>query len=170
MAGGAAPRIADYSGAGPLSRWVRVAAMRTALNLRRDEGAGPPRDGEAAVEEIALPADRELDYLRSRHQQEFKDALQAAFAGLSQEQRNVLRMHYASGLSGDRIATLMQKSRPTVTRLLASARTAMMYETRRLLQERLRLTPGEMDSLIRVVRSQLDVSIASLLKQSGDCP
>src|SRR5262249_26812555 len=35
---GAAPRIADYNGSGPLAGWVRVAVIRTALNLRRDEG------------------------------------------------------------------------------------------------------------------------------------
>ena len=41
-AGGEPPRIATYSGEGPLAAWVRVAAVRTALNLleKMDERLG----------------------------------------------------------------------------------------------------------------------------------
>src|SRR5581483_4498624 len=41
---GGAPKIAEYGGAGALHAWVRVAALRTALNLRRNRDDQPAED------------------------------------------------------------------------------------------------------------------------------
>jgi RNA polymerase sigma-70 factor, ECF subfamily len=62
-------RIAEYSGRGPLSNWVRVIAVRTALRLRREQRRGvnvnfSDQPGELR---LAAPADPELDYLKLRY-------------------------------------------------------------------------------------------------------
>ncbi len=167
---GGAPKIAEYAGAGALWSWVRVVAIRTAVSVRRNRDEQP----RAALDECvakALPEgqDVEIDYIRTRYQGEFKEALRAAFASLPQEQRHVLRLHFAGGLTGDAIASVLQVNRRTVVRWLASARTAMFHETRRLLQCQLRLSPGELDSLVEMVRTSFDLSLSTLLK-STDAP
>lgn len=166
---GAAPRIAGYGGRGSLQGWVRATAYRTALNLRRrhDEQPAHRLDEEALA---ALPAgeDVELDYLRARYRKEFQTALADAYNRLPAEQRTVLRLHYACGMTGEKIAATLQVHRIKVVRWLGSARTAMQTETLRLLRERLRLTPSELESLIRMVRSGFLVSVTNLLKATAD--
>lgn len=159
------PRISEYAGSGSLLGWLRVTAVRTALNLRRNRDDRPHEDfDEATVGRLEHEA--EADVLRAQHQRAFQDALREAFTRLSAEDRNILRMHFASGLSGERIADLLQVNRSTIVRRLARIRAEMFQETRRLLTARLRLPPEELDSFIRVMRSRLNMSLTSLLKES----
>lgn len=51
-----------------------------------------------------------------------------------------------------------------VSRWLAAARESIFDETRRLMSQRLRLRPEEFESLVRVLRSQLDLSLTGLLQ------
>lgn len=161
----ASPRILEYSGTGTLYGWLRVAAMRVALNLRRsrDDRGGAPFEEEDVAAAVPVEKDAELSYLRERYKKEFQEAMRAAFLGLPKEQRHVLRLHFAGGQTGDQIAALLKVNRSTVVRWLASARTAMFHETRRHLRDRLRLTPAELDSLTAMVRSQLDMNLSALL-------
>jgi RNA polymerase sigma-70 factor (ECF subfamily) len=53
--------------------------------------------------------------------------------------------------------------RATVARWLASAREVVLERTMAQLGDDLRLDPAELVSLIRVVRSELDVSLQGLL-------
>src|SRR5262249_36728140 len=90
----AAPRIAEYSGRGSLAAWLRIAAVRTALNLRAQRREEPEESG-YSFEHIfaAARASTEVEYLRKRYAHEFTLALRAAFAALSPDQRLVLRLH-----------------------------------------------------------------------------
>ncbi len=166
---GMSPKIMDYSGAGTLDGWLRIAAIRTALNLRRgrDEQLA---DSHKDLLDAAVPVDKdaELGYLKQRYQSEFTEALRGAFLSLPQEQRHALRLHFAGGQTGDQIAALLKVNRSTVVRWLAGARVAMFHETRRLLRERLRLTPAELDSLTTLVQSQLDMNLSTLLRSRGE--
>lgn len=167
---GKPPKIAEYSGAGALWSWVRVVAIRTAISLRRKRDEQPQQELNADVAKtLPLGQDVEIDYIRTRYQREFEAALREAFARLPTEQRHVLRLHFVGGLTGDAIAAMLQVNRRTVGRWLASAKTAMFLETRRLLQSRLRVSPAELDSLVRTVRTSFDLSLSTLLK-SGDIP
>ena len=167
---GAPPKISEYAGTGALRSWVRVVAIRTAVSLRRNRDEQPKESLDVGIaKSLPVGQDAELDYIRTRYQSEFKDALRAAFASLPKEQRHVLRMHFAGELTGDAIAAVLQVNRRTVGRWLASAKTAMFHETRRILQSRLRLSPGELDSLVRMIRTSFDLSLSSLLR-SGDAP
>jgi RNA polymerase sigma-70 factor (ECF subfamily) len=161
----APPRLADYAGQGPLPAFLRVMAMRTALNLR-GSGARTASVDEAALAALGDAADVEARYLRAQYQEAFREALHTAFAGLDRELRQVVRMHYGGGLSGQAIARLLGVDRSTVVRRLASARAALFSETRRLLQERLRLPQAELDSLIAVLRSQIELSLSTILRDS----
>jgi RNA polymerase sigma-70 factor, ECF subfamily len=161
-------KIAGYTGFGTLAGWIRVVAIRTALNMRRALWAPISLDGEDAPSEVAATApDPELDYLKARYRREFREAFAAALKLLSPQQRNALRIHHLDGMSLDETAAACRASRATVARWLAQARRQIIDDTHRLLGERLRLDAAEVDSVLRLVRSQLDISIHRYLAEDS---
>ena len=160
------PVIATYAGRGPLLGWVRTSARRTAVSMSRNKdeqiGSAGDRNGPEA---IPLPRDLELDYMKTRYQHEFQQAVEDAIASLDPEKMNILRLHYIDGLSIDRIGALLQVHRATAARWIEAAREAVRSETRRLLHARLGLKPAELDSLAGLVQSRLHLSISRLLQK-----
>jgi RNA polymerase sigma-70 factor (ECF subfamily) len=162
-----AGKITEYSGQGALLSWVRVVALRAALSQlrkRSDRSLGE-LGGEDQV--LGVGDDPEMAYLKSRYQSEFKEAFAAALARLNSEQRNLLRLHLIEGLSIDKLGGLFQVHRATAARWLQSAREELLTHTRDLLKQRLKLSPPEFDSLVRVLRSQLDLSVSRLLSEGS---
>jgi RNA polymerase sigma-70 factor (ECF subfamily) len=156
---GERPKIHEYSGRGPLGGWVRVLAVRAAIDLRRRRGERVP---DLRGEEPS-PIDPELGYLAQRYRVEVEDAFARALAVLDGEQRTLLRMHFVDAVTLDELARLKNLHRATIARRLAAARKSILEETRRQLRERLSLSTDELHSLVRFVRSQLDVSVARML-------
>lgn len=163
-------KLSEFSGQGALLGWLRVVAMRTALSLLRQRSDKPLDDIGGDERVMAATEDPELVYLRNRYQSEFKEAFAAALAQLTSEQRNLLRLHLVDGMNIDKLGVMFQIHRATAARWLHSARESVFTETRRLLQQRLRLSPAEFDSLVRVLRSQLDLSVARLLVEAPQKP
>ncbi|MFY2560671.1 sigma-70 family RNA polymerase sigma factor [Corallococcus terminator] len=165
---GGEPRIAEYQGGGPLAAWLRAAAVRTALNLQRAEGrrARAEEDADGSMFERVGEAgdDLELDYLRRRHQEDFREALSGALASLSPRERTVLRLHVVDGVSLESIGVMYRAHKSTVSRWVSNARQTVLVGVRERLAERLRLSSGELHSLMHAVRSQLDLSLSGLLR------
>lgn len=162
---GEPPKIASYSGRGSLATWLRVAAVRAALNLRRgDDPSGP---GDDAIESLSEGGDAELDFMKSRYRAEFSEAIKDAFAALTSKQRNILRLHFVRGLTGEKIGEIFGVHQTTVARWLMAAREDVFSKTKELLSARLRLRREELDSLIVVLQSQLDISVTALLRETG---
>jgi RNA polymerase sigma-70 factor (ECF subfamily) len=162
---GTPPRIADYSGRGPLGGWMRVVAIRTALDLARAEKPHAPLDEDGPLA-LASPApDPELDYIKTRYRKEFKTAFQAALSQLEKRERNVLKLHFIDGLGIDEIGAFYRVHRATVARWLARVRQILLEQTRKALAEKLRLGESELESLMALVQSQLEVSIKRYLKK-----
>jgi RNA polymerase sigma-70 factor (ECF subfamily) len=157
------PRIADYSGRGTLASWLRVAAVRAASNLRRSEGARDRVEAKAPAPS-PVPIDPELALVRARHACEFERALRDAFAALDERERNLLRLHFLDGLGIDGLAPVFGVHRATVARWLAAARTRLHDGVIALLQARLDVDARELESLARVVRSELEISLKSLFR------
>ncbi|MCE9668521.1 sigma-70 family RNA polymerase sigma factor [Myxococcus stipitatus] len=165
---GRLPRIAEYQGAGPLAGWLRAAAVRTALNLQRSEGRRARVEEDAEVGGLTGGGlDVELDYLRQRHREDFRAALSDALAALSSRERTVLRLHVVEGLSLERIGAMYQTHKSTVSRWVAHARERVLVGARERLAERLQLSSDELHSLMRAVRSQLDLSLPAMLREPG---
>lgn len=158
--GDAPPKIAGYSGRGPLASWLGIAAQRLGISLARSEGARARAGERAASFALPLGTDPELDYLRARYRTEFTEAFQAAVSSLADRERIVLRLHLVSGMSHDKIGALYGVNQSTVTRWLTRARETIAAETQRALRERLRLSASELESLVHLVGAELDVSIA----------
>ena len=161
------PRISEYAGLGPLVHWLRAVAVRTALNLRRAQNRQDVPVGDEAL--LNLPhsrGDLELDYLKRRYQKEFTQAFRAALATLTSEERNVLRLHFVEGLTLSQIGAVYQADKSTISRWITKARQGLLERTRNELTEKLRLDSRELDSLMHLVQSQLDVSLSSLLRRT----
>ena len=79
----------------------------------------------------------------------------------------MLRQHALDGLSIDQLAALHGVHRATAARQVHSARDAVLAGTRRELVRRLRLSPRELASMMRLIHSQLDLSLPRVLRQSA---
>jgi RNA polymerase sigma-70 factor, ECF subfamily len=166
--GRSTPRIADYSGRGPLGSWVRAAAVRSAINMyHAAKREVPLDDGRGAG--LDLPGgDPEIDFLKQKYRQDFKTSFEEALEGLSSQDRTVLRLHLIDGLSVEQIGAMYKANKSTVYRWMAKARDTLLRQTKKILSRRLGLQRHELDSLMGLVRSQLDVSLTRFLKDSKD--
>jgi RNA polymerase sigma-70 factor (ECF subfamily) len=163
--GDSRPKIADYSGQGSLAGWLRVAAVRTALNVQRGQRR-VASDAAKEAEALSPALDPELDYIKSRYRRDFEESLRAALSTLSDEESNVLRLCFVEGLSLEQIGALYQVNKSTISRRLARTREKLLMEMRRLLGERLHVKDSELRSLMRLVRSRFEISMHSFLKGS----
>ncbi len=160
------PRVRTYGGSGPLGAWVRVAALRVAQNLK----AGAARErGHVAieVEEMRLPGaapDPELEVLRRRFAPEIQAAFRTTLAELPARERNVLCLYYVDGLSGEAIAAMYDVHAATIRRRIERCRAAVLERTLALVRERLEVSHEELESILALVQSQIDVSLSLLLR------
>lgn len=155
---GRPPRIAEYDGSSSLASWIHVAATRIAISARRKHHR------ETADDVVAVSADRspELDLLHRQLGAKFEAAFRSTFESLSPRERTLLRYQVIDRLGIDRIAAIYGIHRATAARWTAHAREALVAGVRRVLQERLGLGSSELDSLLGLVRSQLELSLELL--------
>jgi RNA polymerase sigma-70 factor (ECF subfamily) len=155
------PKIASYTGSGPLGGWLRVAAVRTAQNLlarRKDASLDDERP-------LRSPdPDPELLHIKRSYGREFKEAFQKTLASLPPKERNVLALYYLEGMSSAAIGKLYGVHGLTIRRWIADCRKTILDETMVLLKKRLKLRSAELNSLLALVQSQLDESISRFLK------
>jgi RNA polymerase sigma-70 factor (ECF subfamily) len=156
---GDAPKIGDYAGRGPLRAWVRIAAIRTAVNLLDAADAIAEPDPEQAA---GLDGGGEIALLKARGRDHFRTALEAALLALPAKDRTLLRMHHVDGYTLDQLATVHRVHRATIARWLAATRGQIVDGVRTQLTTELALSPSEIDSLVALVESQLEISLSRL--------
>jgi len=159
---GPKPKIAEYEGRGPLGGWLRVAAVRVALDLKRAARRDPHALGEVPVDTSG--PDPELDLIKAHYRRELAEAFQTTLRELPDEERTVLRLHAIDGCTIDEIAALYDVHRATAARWIEKARERLLDETRRLLAERLGLPPAEVDSVLLLLRSRVELSLRPLVR------
>jgi len=163
-ANGTEPKISSYLGRGPLTSWVQVAAIRTGYGLKRKQPKEHTLPDERLLDSPWLNDDPELARIRDECRDAFRAAFSEALASLSDRERNVLRLHLFDGLNIDVLGRMYGVHRATVARWIARAYETLLSHTRKCLQRDLKLSPSDFDSLMRMIRSQLDVSIATILR------
>jgi RNA polymerase sigma-70 factor (ECF subfamily) len=160
---GGAPKLVEYSGRGSLRSWLRIVAKRTYLDeLRRRE-----RRKEVDLDESVLlgaddAVDPELRYIKDRYRVQFRSAFASALASLEPRERNMLRSRLLHGLSNRQIAQLFDCDRATVTRRLTAVRERLLATTKAALVAELRITPAELDSVLRLIQSRLEITLGGL--------
>jgi RNA polymerase sigma-70 factor (ECF subfamily) len=157
-------RIAGYAGHGPLAAWVCAAAVRLALDLRREGKSAEVLDEEVA-DHMSDDTDIELQYIKGRYRKEFRIAFQEAFQALEPGERNLLRFNFIEGLNVEEIGAMTGAHRSTVARRIARVREVLFEGTRRVLSERFNLSGSELNSLLMLVKSDFDVSLHEALRE-----
>ena len=157
-------RIRDYSGRGPLGRWVYVVATRLRLDMQR-------HDREQSLEDEALDGsddDPELDYFKRHYREAFREAFAGALGALSARERTLLRLHVVHGRSATGIAEVYRVHRATAKRWLASIRAQLLADTRERLQRALSVDASELESIMRLIGSRLEASVRAHLGETSD--
>ena len=160
---GPPPKIASYTGRGSLAAWLRAIAVHEALSAKRTEKRRGPHDGPSAIERMAAPESPEMAQLRARYAGPFQAAFAEALGSLAPKDRNVLRLVYLEGLTAEQVGLAYGVHRVSVARWLGQIRESLFERTRAIMQQRLPLAPGEMESITRMCLSQIDVSLDRLL-------
>ena len=159
--------VAGYAGRGDLRGWVRVIATREVLRLLKRDKREVKVDDEALLDALSPATDPELGYLRELYRQQFKEAFHAAVAALEARERGLLRCALIDGMGVDALGRLHGVHKGTASRWLAAARQALLDGTRRELGARMKLEKGEVESMLRLVSSRLDVSLERALRTSS---
>lgn len=164
------PKIAEYAGRAPLGGWLATVAVRTAQNLRRrrEDRPGVTRP----LEEMGLEAagDPDLDLLEARYKGELEASVRHGLTLLTTRERTILRLHLEQRMTVDALAAHYGTSRATAGRWLKAARDALAEHARADLSARLGLSPSEIDSVAKLLRSRLDVSVVRLLGEEKTSP
>ncbi len=157
------PKIAHYTGQGDVLTWVRVVAVREALDSVRAERRRALDSDEALMAIEASATGPDMLAFTQQYKAQFSEAFRDALAELKPEQRNVLRLHYIHGLSIDKLGAVLHVHRSSAARRVAKARQDLLSGTRRLLHARLSIDRREFDQLMGLVASRLDLSIERFL-------
>jgi RNA polymerase sigma-70 factor (ECF subfamily) len=160
--GDAPPRIADYGGRAALRTWLATVAARAAIQLRRRRG-DQAHESLTGLAEAMVGVEPELALAKARHGKELEESLRGALGRLDARQLVLLRLHHVKGWSVDRLGTLYRVGRSTAARWVAAAREAYVEAAKRDLRERLNLTPSELESLVALLQSNIELSLVRLL-------
>ena len=162
---GAEPRIEQYTGRRALDAWLRVAAIRCALDLQEAQEPGGPGE----LEDLWNGPEPELDAAKVLDGHKVRAVLRDALHSLPYRERLLLKLHYLKGVSLDKLAAMERVHRATIVRRLADARGTALERIRAALSERLAVSGEDGESLLRFVRSRLDQSLRRALESNpGD--
>jgi RNA polymerase sigma-70 factor, ECF subfamily len=158
---GRPPGIAQYSGRGPLSAWVRTCAKRTALRLVKLDSLETLVTREALAEEISDACDQELTLLKSHYGEVFRQELLAALGDLPSKDRLLLQLHLVAGLSTTRIAKMYHLNQSSISRQLQRAAASIFTLIKQRVHLRLGVATAELESLLDLARSHIELSLSS---------
>ena len=158
--------LASYAGQADLFTWLRVCAVRIAVQIHRRAGRQPSMEQEV-LENLcvtdAIGGAPELDHERQRFADAVREAVESAFARLPTADKTLLLQHYVDGLTTEQLGRMRGVHRVTVSRRLVRARRQLLAAARSHLVEQLSLSTSECDSVLRLVRSQLDITLERVL-------
>lgn len=161
------PSILEYAGRGGLRAWLRMTAIRAFIDLAREH-----RDDrhEVSLEDallgdvpaVGLTPERAL--VRGELRGELRAAFQDAVASLTARQRNLLRQHLVHELTIDQLAALYRAHRSTCARWLEAARDDLVRGVRKQLSSRLGVQLAQLDEIMQLVTTRLDITLSRVLE------
>ena len=105
----------------------------------------------------------DLQHLKERYAPLLGEGLRQACAELEERDRAVLRLYFAEGLNIDKIGKIYGVHRATVARWIARTKATLIERMHTILHTQKGVPIDELSSLDRLVRSQLEISLAGLL-------
>jgi RNA polymerase sigma-70 factor (ECF subfamily) len=159
--GDALPKVVNFSGRGSFRAWLRVAAMRIAMDMTKKAKR------EVELSDTYSPGDGnriDVEYLKQQYAQPFKEALSEALTHLSGTERTLLRMAVIDGLNTTELSRVYKIHRSTAARRLAKVQDRLAILTRERLCLKVELPVSELESIIGLVRSRVDLSVERFLR------
>lgn len=156
-------KLIDFSGTGDLRGWVKVIAIRDALRTARKEKREVSLSDELQAALPSADLDPDLAYQRRLYQAEFKASFEAAVDELEPRERSLLRQSIVYHSTVDQVAVVYQVHRATAARWIAKSRENLGNKTRAHLRKRLSISESQFESIVRLIESQMDLSIERLL-------
>jgi RNA polymerase sigma-70 factor, ECF subfamily len=130
-------KLARFAGRSALATWLGAVTINAALNAKRSS-ASRSHLMATTVDARDVAAPRSAD----RDEASLVRTLKDAIAVLPPEAKLLVLMYYEQGLTLDQAATLLKRSKSTLSRTLQQARDRIMAEAERLARERLGTTLG----------------------------
>jgi RNA polymerase sigma-70 factor (ECF subfamily) len=153
--------IGAYQGRGGLTAFLRAVATRIGFRVLREHRAASanrwPAELTALGHAIAAAEPRKQAFA-----DELNRGLRIALAALPARDRTLLRQSFVDGLSIDRLAVLHHVHRATAARWIQHARDALRTAVFAHVARALEVPSGELDSVVRWVQSQLEMSLHRL--------
>lgn len=156
---GSTPGLTRYSGRGSLHSFLTVVVTNEGLNTLRRLGRVREQPLSDDPEKLSADISPQWASIKEQYSDQFARVFRACMEQLDVKHRELLRYHYVDGLTIDQIAPLYGVHRATVARWLVAVRERLHQGIRHGLMERLQVQPEEFDSFMRLIRSQLQVSI-----------
>ena len=159
---GSMPTITRYR-RGSLTAWLRVVASRIAIDLLRQRNGPMASSEQPALDVAAITDDPGLALLKVQYRGHVEAAFAAAIASLSPTDRAMLRFCFVEGLGLEGVGRIYQLSKSAVSRRLARTRSVLLADVKQRLGSDLGIPASELDSIVKLVRSQLNLSLPRLL-------
>jgi RNA polymerase sigma-70 factor (ECF subfamily) len=160
---GGTPRIAHFSGKGPLGAWLRVLCLRIAMDHLKVQ----PRDlrVDSKVLETLVAGSRPADDadLRRAWEPLLRQVTEETLAELPPREKTILRLHYLEGLNIEAIGTIYGVHRATVARWLLAIRARVLNKIRERLAIQMPATTSEFRGVFAALQSELHVSLSRVL-------
>jgi RNA polymerase sigma-70 factor (ECF subfamily) len=150
--------IGDYAGRGALRSWLRVCVSRELVKIAKAQQRTEPLEDQL-VADPGYGDDPALEELKAKYRAELADAFRTALTELPARERTLLRYQLIDGLTIDEIGAIFRVHRATSARWLAKIRDDLVMRTREMMAEALGVDTAEAASIVRLVQSQLDVSV-----------
>jgi RNA polymerase sigma-70 factor (ECF subfamily) len=150
--------IGDYAGRGALRSWLRVCVSRELVRLAKAQQRAEPLE-EHLIADPGYGDDPALGELKAKYRAELADAFRTALTELPARERTLLRYQLIDGLTIDEVGAIFRVHRATAARWLAKIRDDLVTRTRELMAVALGVDTAEAASIVRLVQSQLDVSV-----------
>lgn len=152
-------RLRYYTAVGSLAGWLRVAAKRLALDLKRREGVASRQTEQLASLLASASPNPEWELVRRKFRAPMEAALCDALEALPARDRMVLRLYLLRNENIGAIGKMYGVHRATVARwIVAAQRTVAVAVTARLGEE-LGFSPSQCRSLARELKSSLQLSL-----------
>ena len=154
---GRGPLLSTYLGRGPLRRWIRVVAAREAGKTWRASKDLVAVDDDELFDVLAPARDPAMSLVKTEAAEVFRRAFVAVLGSIERRERALLRLHFLDELTIDEIAPIYGVHRATIARWIAAAKDIVLAETRTRLRSELGISAVEVESLIRLVRSRIEL-------------
>lgn len=156
-----------YTGRGSLRRWLHVSAVREGIRSGRRSARQIPLQDSALIERVEAQDAPDLSIMKRRYRDAFRAAFLEALGALPVRQRNLLRHYYLDRLGVTELGRLHGVNPATAWRWLERCRQDLFINTREALRRQLPVSDPDFDSIARLMPSQLNLSLRTLLGEGA---